>query len=453
MPRLGNQVISIKFNIMKKIFFVAITATLLAASCQKTEVIRPAGGPAMSFSTSMSKLTKSVGTADAEGKGQKNLEAQDFSVWAYADNSCDFSNSTVVDGKTGIYDGMENILIECKSAFVDAVVGSGTVAAPEKPAVPAVWSTGKEYYWPGQNKNLKFFAVSADGDWLRNSATCPVDIDLNDGTGENRIPTMTIKGFKVEHEKVMDTTDPDNPEVKKTAANEDLMVADYEIQDQTNKVVDLKFRHALAKVQFLFKTIETEGVTVYVQNLVVKDLETTGDLDVTFDANGVASFDWGNLPAANSATLEDFTDDWETSVITEKVNETDVIDTDFPTLIEGVAPTAADKVAMKLTATGGDDDPAQVFATWLMIPQSVADKKVEITYLINERKFTSVFALEANLPNAKWAENQYIRYTVTLAPNVIKFVPEVDGWDQYDAVAGNKDTAGKDIMDDITMQN
>ena len=450
MPRLGSQITNIKFNIMKKIFFVALAVTLLAASCQKTEVIRPAGGPAMSFSTSMSKLTKSVGTSDAEGKGQKNLEAQDFSVWAYADNSCDFSNSTVVDDETGIYDGMENLHIECKSPFVDAVIGNGTEAKPQTPAVPAEWSTGKEYYWPGQNKNLKFFAVSADGDWLRKSATCPVDIDLNDGTGENGIPTMTIEGFKVEHEKVMDTTDPANPKVKKTAANEDLMVADYEIQDQDDKVVDLKFRHTLAKVQFLFKTIETEGVTVYVQDLVVKDLETTGDLAVTFDANGVASFDWGKLPVANSTTLEDFTDDWETSVITteaEKVNPTDVIDTNFPTLIEGKTPTAKDKIAMKLTATGGENDPAQVFATWLMIPQSVEGKKVEITYLINERKFTSVFALEGSLPEAKWAENQYIRYTVTLAPNIIKFVPEVEGWDQYDA---DSNTSGKQ---DITMQN
>lgn len=451
MPRLGNQVTSIKFNIMKKIFFVALTATLLAASCQKTEVIRPSGEPAMSFSTSMSKLTKSVGTADAEGKGQKNLEAQDFSVWAYADNSCDFSNSTVVDEETGIYDGMENILIECTSAFVDAVIGTGTEAEPQTPARPAVWNTGKEYYWPGKNKNLKFFAVSADGDWLRKSATCPVDIDLNDGTGENGIPTMTIEGFKVAHEKVVDTTDPTKV---KTAANEDLMVADYVIQDQDDRVdkaVNLKFRHALAKVQFLFKTVTTPGTTVYVQSLKVADLETTADLNVSFaPGTGIASFAWGNLPLEESETLEDFTDDWETSIITneeEKLTADDVIDTDFPTLIEGKNPTAADKVAMKLTATGGDEDPAQVFATWLMIPQSVAGKKVEITYLINERKFTSVFALDANLTGAKWADNQYIRYTVTLAPNIIKFVPEVDGWDQYDA---NSSQAGNQ---DIEMQN
>ena len=51
---------------MKKIFFVALAATLLAASCQKTEVINPVGGPVMSFNTGMGKITKAVGTADAE---------------------------------------------------------------------------------------------------------------------------------------------------------------------------------------------------------------------------------------------------------------------------------------------------------------------------------------------------------------------------------------------------
>ena len=40
-------------NIMKRIFFVALAATLLAASCQKTEIINPAGGNVMTFSTNM----------------------------------------------------------------------------------------------------------------------------------------------------------------------------------------------------------------------------------------------------------------------------------------------------------------------------------------------------------------------------------------------------------------
>ncbi len=437
---------------MKKIFFVALSATLLAAGCQKTEVISPVGGTAMSFSTSMSKVTKAIGTADAAETGTKNLEAQDFSVWAYADPAGDFSsNGTAVDATTRIYDKMANLHISCTEA---SVLDDPTTDANEKKDGTWVPANNKEYYWPGTGKDLMFFAVSADGNWLRPATpdeTRKVTIDLDGPDGGNKTPTMTITNFKVEHTPVLDKTDPDNVKVVKTAANEDLMVADYVKQNQdTKKNVDLKFRHTLSKVEFLFKTVKTTGVAVYVQKVEVKNLETTGTLNVAYaPTTGIASFDWGNLPLANSTTLETFTDDWEESVIITGDNK----DTEFPAKIEGVAPTADDLKAMKITAEGGVNDPAQLFTTWLMIPQSVSGKKVEITYLINERKFTSVFALDANLTNAKWAANQYVRYTVTLAPNIIKFVPDVEGWDQHDAVAGNKNTEGKDIMDDITMQN
>ena len=75
------------------------------------------------------------------------------------------------------------------------------------------------------------------------------------------------------------------------------------------------------------------------------------------------------------------------------------------------------------------DDEAEVFTTWLMMPQSVEGKKVTVTYIINSRQFSSVFALDKNLTNKKWAVNQHIKYTVTLTPNVISFNPTVEDWE------------------------
>ena len=43
---------------MKKILFLAASAILLAAGCQKTEVLNQAIGDPMTFSTGMGKLTK-----------------------------------------------------------------------------------------------------------------------------------------------------------------------------------------------------------------------------------------------------------------------------------------------------------------------------------------------------------------------------------------------------------
>lgn len=390
---------------MKKIFCVALSATLLAAGCQKTEVINPVGGPTMSFTTGMGKLTKSVGNADAEAAGIRNLEAQDFSVWAYADPNSDFSTVTTVDATTKIYDGIENLLVECTKASVDAVAGvedDPATEANEKveavEAKPGTWSTDTEYYWPGENKDLRFFAVSADGDWLRpaaQGATCPVTINY-------AAPSITVDDFIV---RAVATTD-------KTAANEDLMIADFVKQNQSDKVVDLKFRHTLSKVEFIFKTLAAStgetAPTVYVQSLKVDGLQNKGDLSVTaVDPNAtpiVWEYEWTN----DATSTANFTDDWKETVT-------------FAETVEAAAKT--DNTAMLLTTE------AQTFATWLMLPQTINGKKVEITYVINNRQFTSVFPLDGkdeSLP--AWAYNQHIKYTITLAPNVISFNPSVEEW-------------------------
>ena len=66
---------------MKKIFFVAIAATLLAAGCQKTEVINQYVGDSMTFSAGMGKLTK---VDDPALTDTPELQQQGFKTWVYA---------------------------------------------------------------------------------------------------------------------------------------------------------------------------------------------------------------------------------------------------------------------------------------------------------------------------------------------------------------------------------
>ena len=387
---------------MKRIFFVALGATLLAAGCQKTEIINPVNGNVMTFSTNMSKLTK-AGQQDAEKTGEVNLQEQNFRVWAYGAYE---DENTIAEEMNKIYDGIENLDV---------------TYTPAQDPIPASWGTVKEYFWPGVGKELKFFAVS-DG---KTAATSKVTI----GTDIN---SLTVADF----------------EVTPNSYNNDLMVADFVKQHQGDKVVDLKFHHALSKIQFVFKTVSTGDATVYVQDLVVKDLETKGTLTVTpatpatpetpVDPNTPetqaegdgetpayvgevtsVAFAWDVTTASVQAK---FADDWTTAVVTTEGLEG--YDADFPAKIDDVDATDADKVAMKVTATGNN---SQVFTTWLMLPQSIEGKKVEITYLINERKFTSIFPLETTSLKA-WEDNQYVKYTITLAPNVISFNPSVEEW-------------------------
>ena len=393
-------------NIMKRILFVALAATLLAAGCQKTEIINPVGN-AIGFSTGLNKLTKA---SDADQTGTQNLQQQNFRVWAY----CAYEDvNTDATELNSVYDEIKNL----KVTYTPAAEG-----------VSESWGTAKEYFWPGQAKELRFFAVSASEKSVGAELSTEKVVIPADGTDK-----LEVKDFVVDHQ----------------SPNEDLMVADFVKQHQGDKVVDLTFHHTLSKVQFVFKTIANSDAKVYVQELKVADMQTKGTLTVTPKSTATVAdegttyqgtqtpvaFTWtpsAKVETEGSATVDVgapqiFFDDWKTKVVTD--SQAQNYDPDFPAKIDGADATADDKVAMKVTATGGQDDPAQVFTTWLMLPQSVAGKKVEITYLINQRKFTSIFPLESSrLTDNKWVENQYIKYTITLAPNLISFNPSVEEW-------------------------
>lgn len=364
---------------MKKILFVALLATLLAASCQKTEIINPVGNK-IGFSTGMNKLTKA---ADADSSGTFNLQEQNFRVWAYG--AYEDPNTAKIE-KNHVYDGIENL----------AVTYAGG------------WGTVKEYYWPGVGKDLMFFAVSADQTFLGTSGTTSTNVSVTHGA-TIADATMTVQKF---------TVNSDSP-------NEDLMVADFVQQNQNDKVVDLHFHHALSKVEFVFKTLKSNDTTkvapqVFVQSLVVDSLATKGTLNVCKDTSAASvPVDTTGKYAATVVPVEfkwevdstdvskkSFKDDWNGSV----------------TYIEGTDTTAVkDTTAMQLTVK------PQTFSTWLMLPQNIEGKKVAITYVINKRQFTSIFALDKN-DLKEWTDNQHIKYTVTLAPNVISFNPIVNDW-------------------------
>lgn len=370
---------------MKKILFVALAATLLAAGCQKTEIINPVGN-AIGFSTGLNKLTKA---SDADNTGTVNLQQQNFRVWAYGAYE---DPNTTTEEQNAIYDGIENLAVNYAAATTS-------------------WGTEQEYYWPGVEKELKFFAVSADAAFLGTSGTTSTSVTVTPGA-TLAAATMTIKDFVVENN------------VTNGGPNADLMVADFVQQHQDDKVVDLTFHHALSKVEFVFKTLAATGTEtapqVYVQSLSVADLASKGTLTVAAPAAATAdeTTDEGTTQSYQ-ATVQPVEFNWDTPSV--PVIFTDDWNTEV-TLPEGVdATVATDNKAMLLTVE------PQTFTTWLMLPQNIEGKKVSITYIINKRQFTSIFALDKNNLKA-WDDNQHIKYTVTLAPNVISFNPTVQDW-------------------------
>lgn len=212
---------------MKKVLFVAIIATLIAVGCEKTEIINPNLGTEILFSPELGKLTKAPGDPTT-------LQNQGFKVTAIM--AYDDLNTSLTEFG-GIYDQINN---------TQFVYNQTTGWAPKAPE----GQNPQQYWWPGQNKDLVFLAISSA------KATMIPEVTIVQGSSNGITMTpYTISNFEVdapgtpvegENGSTSTTLNPDN----------DLMIADavHQNQGENNKVVDLKFRHALSKVQFLFVT-------------------------------------------------------------------------------------------------------------------------------------------------------------------------------------------------------
>ena len=373
---------------MKKIFFVAIATTLLAAGCQKTEVLNqvvPDGEPSMSYAPSMGKLTKAPSD---EGLG--TLQSQNFHLWAYyvADDP-----NRVGATANSVYDGMSNIPVTYNNG----------------------WSTDPVHFWPGTGKELKFFAVSANeriSTGIYAEGNIVPDVIAPNMTGYDEATSnyegLTINSF---------TVDPTQP-------TSDLMVADYIQAHQEVEDVPLVFRHALSKVQFLFQNTKAAGTDintqVWVQHVEVKNIKKSGKLVVAKEA-GKGADDKPLKASTRFAWTPDNTDVF-IAKYTARDQVSDDITTNYTGTTEAGSYNTDNKNSMKLPATYAEYD------TWLVIPQTISDLQVEIVYVIGTRQFVAKFPLATTTLTA-WAPNQYIKYNINLSPNMIGFDPTVEDWD------------------------
>ena len=405
---------------MKKILFVAASAVLLAAGCQKTEVLNQAVGDPMTFSTGMAKLTKS-----ATASGFENLATQDFQVWSYT--AYTDSLNSVEPGQ--IYEDIDGIVVD-----YTYVSQSGSC------------STENDYYWPGTGLKLDFFAVSSKTRFTSASTPTPAD-ETGEGTGEGttgnentttdctvsftnagisgQTRTMKINGYSVRPATMTDNAS--------AGADDDLMVADFVRQDQAmgtpKKSVSLKFHHALSKVRFKFVTTKEKNTkeTVTVTSLKVNGLKVKGNLTATETSTtpdatlGISpiSLSWDNVTgsADYTKTFTNFTlgtnEEWATSY-----------------------------------ETNGE---SAYHATWLVMPQTIEDINVEISYSITNSETnktvtdTRLFPLTRQASGEgegavtafnTWGINKITTYTINISPNKISFNPSVEDWDSSEENIG-----------------
>ena len=412
---------------MKKILFVAASAILLAAGCQKTEVLNQAVGDPMTFSTGMAKLTKSA-TAD----GLTNLGTQDFQVWAYTA----YTDKLNLVELGEIYEEINGIKVDYTPA-----AGEGTSAN---------CSTAHDYYWPGKDLKLDFFAISSEK--TLTSVSAPATVDETEGgtgddtdqgsTGENtETPAdlsvsfenpgqtlgqrkMTLNGYSV------------TPANNANGASDDLMVAEFVRQDQAmgdpKKSVSLHFHHALSKVRFKFVTTKEEGTStqeiVEVTSFKVDSIFTKGNLEVTEKTSSSVDAKYGR----NDIDLS-----WKNVDVPCEFKYTETILLHSP-----------EEWKQSYTTSGE----AAYHATWLVIPQTIEKLNIEIAYKItNGEKIvtaTRLFPLSraagtdataGTIPEVKaWGINKITTYTINISPNKISFNPSVEDWDKTETNIGQE---------------
>ena len=463
---------------MKKVLFVAIIATLIAVGCEKTEIINPNLGTEILFSPELGKLTKAEGDPTT-------LQNQGFKVTAImAYDDPNTSDSEI----GGIYDNINN------TSFVYNQTTGWAPSAPEG-------QDPQQYWWPGENKDLVFLAISSAKETVIPSIT----IDPNNGKS---MQPYTISGFEVDAPGA--EANPDN----------DLMIADavHQNQGENNKVVDLKFRHALSKVQFLFVTngqnvqneypalilsVDNANIAINGQakfSVVYKpDANTTVSLtegysisceeDETFtgnvftpDTEGEYTFTAsyaadgktynsnavvvivGETPSPNAVER---TANENITVVVNSISVADVISTGDLTVSpvwegESIASSytqSGENATFKWEPSTNSDDKdnyeiktdltltttAVPYATWLVIPQiiksdDVSGNKTELQVVVNYTINGKPFNRTFPLYTTgliEWGVNQYIKYTINISPELITFNPSVEDWTTNPSVDQN----------------
>ena len=371
---------------MKKILFMAVSAILLAAGCQKTEIQNEKLTP-IGFDTHMGKLTKAPNASNTEVV--TNLYEQGFQVWSY-------------------FAGPENDLnYEVNEPYFDE--GSITVTVADRTVTPATWATEETYYWPGKGKELDLYAVSSYKEDYDLTAAGNVKVDP-----VNRV--VYIKDFVVD-------ADADN----------DLMVAAMIRQDQDDaKFVKPHFQHALTKVLVKFR--RTKGCKVYLVSATTSEINSTASLKVTNSVpptvaeggNGTAlvsnaTFEWTGhtTPATYGALCAEPTTELE-GVIMENGNVQTVTG-----LVQLNAATEAVKEGEEIVTSATDG--YITYGSWLLLPQdSIKGYYLDVQYIVDGYFISQQFKLDTGV--SAWSRNQQTTYNVTISPDYIEFEPDVKDW-------------------------
>lgn len=370
---------------MKKIFILAVSAVLLAAGCQKTEIQNEARTP-IGFSSQIGKLTKADAPNAEHSDPYVNLYEQNFKVWGY------FATA-------------DDINFSLNELYLKGVLVKGAETATTG---AYSWYTEDTYYWPGKDKELDIYAISSWENADQGYALTLVDTESpnNNVTIDPLSRTVTVKDFVV-----------------KSGADNDLMVAPMIRQDQDDaKEVKPAFKHALTKVLVKFK--RSGEYPVYVVSATTSPINSKATLSVT---NTEPTSTSG--PKLSTAELT-----WgEQSEPVQYLAQCAQTFVQIPNVVGGTETTYLGvELPYDETTEAGT---FVTFGSWLLLPQEITtniadplkDIYLDVEYIVAGNYIQQRFMLKAGNVT-EWKKNQQTTYNVTISPDDITFEPEVDAW-------------------------
>lgn len=380
----------------------------------------------------MAALILAAGCAEIENKSATNEAPHAIGFSHYTPKSLTKANDTYVNGNT---------LIANKTFAVYAwatTYGNFLAVNPGDPAFmdPAVvtWKDNNneganntytpQKYWPAGTTpdNLSFTAYYPEGGAGITAPTFPT-------TGDGGVGTYAF-------------------EAQDASANMvDFCVADVvndQVYGNTNATtsggnkgtVAFTFKHQLAKVQFKFKTDNSDAnTTVELVDAELYNIKTEGTLTATYARNaspavnalGTTTTEWsGQAIASTPITYEVFlngSDPESGSEIELTTTANTVANSDIFLMV----PQAM--IAPSFSTTPNipgnlSNKPQYLLVTWKVTTGGVSTTNTQALYL-DECVTTDGGTTQANID---WAKNSFVTYTITIGPKPIYFTATVENW-------------------------
>lgn len=367
---------------MKKLFFIAAIAGAALVSCTKNELAPSATEQhEITFASPVtSTLTKAALVTD-------EVFPTDIPFFVYADyHTKDFNTAAAADFTPYMNAGGQGVMVEFSKA-----------TTPDDPNVlDYYWTTNKKYYWPMDGK-LSFYAYSFGKSGYNTT--------FNAGYSYSQVNGLYIPGYTVE----TDLTNQVDLMLSKRATDQtkaSMVEGETFTPNGVYDGVQIQFNHALSAIKFAANTDKdytTDGYTISIKSLTVKNAYTTADL----------------------TQFAGLTKDYDASTIWSEYKTED-------NYVAFTSKTAWE-VPYATTATAVSSEDADLILLPQALDHGTNDVVVEIVYTVqhddmgkgNSIEYTKNFPLTVSATDNKWLAGKRYIYTIIFGMEEIKFAPVI----------------------------